>query len=71
MHCPGSGKINAAELLVREDPVVEMQIGQQQVNAIQRGTVGGLSKILGLETVPQATEIASRFSDSSDKWKLW
>lgn len=40
MHCPGSGKINAAELLVREDPVAGKQIGQQQVNAIQRGTVG-------------------------------
>lgn len=59
MPCPGSGKINAAELLVREDPDAQKQIGQQQVNTIQRGTMGVCPKILGLETVPHATVIAS------------
>lgn len=36
------GKINAAGLLVREDLVAEMQMGQQQVNTIQQRAMGSV-----------------------------
>lgn len=39
-YYPEYGKINVAELLAREDLVAEMQMGQQQVNTIQQGSMG-------------------------------